>query len=391
MDKKSILKDIIQALHRGLSPEAAAERVLKEAGFITTAEIAGLEQSLLDEGMDPAEIQRLCNVHSLIFDKALQPDHAASTPVIDLFRAENRRIEVLAETLGKQAAADDWPAAEKTLDAFDTVIRHYVKKEQVLFPLLEKRGFPGPSQVMWGKHDEVRRLLKEARQSLPLSTSEQTVTGIRSRLIDPLTSEVRGMIDKEEKILFPTALERFTQADMETARQAFIDLERDLVNKELPRAGAPASPAPPSTQPSSDEAGIIFPSGRLTPDALTRILNVLPVDVSFVDARDEVAFFSETADRVFPRPRTVIGRNVRNCHPPKSLHAVEKILQAFKEGRKDSVDFWIALGGKTVYIRYIAVRDDRGTYLGTLEVTQDITALRTLKGEKRLLDEQDVE
>jgi DUF438 domain-containing protein len=116
------------------------------------------------------------------------------------------------------------------------------------------------------------------------------------------------------------------------------------------------------------------------------MLTHLPVDISFVDENDQVAYYSDTSDRIFPRSAGVIGRKVQKCHPPKSVHIVEKILDEFKSGRKDCAEFWIQLNGKFIHIRYFAVRDSNGKYIGTLEVSQDVTSIRELKGEKRLLD-----
>jgi DUF438 domain-containing protein len=130
---------------------------------------------------------------------------------------------------------------------------------------------------------------------------------------------------------------------------------------------------------------VALPSGTLTPEQLLGLFSVLPVDVTFVDAEDRVAFFSEGPDRVFPRSRAIIGRTVQNCHPPKSVHIVERILADFKAGREDAAEFWIQMQGKFLHIRYYAVRNEAKAYLGTLEVTQDLTPLRALEGERRLL------
>ena len=121
-------------------------------------------------------------------------------------------------------------------------------------------------------------------------------------------------------------------------------------------------------------------------DVLEAILNTLPVEVSFINANDEVAYFNKNGDRIFPRPRSVIGRKVQQCHPQKSLHKVTQILDAFKSGKRDVAEFWIDLHGRQIYIRYFPVRDQNGRYLGTLEVSQDITAIKMIEGEKRLLD-----
>jgi hypothetical protein len=130
---------------------------------------------------------------------------------------------------------------------------------------------------------------------------------------------------------------------------------------------------------------VSFPTGNLTPEQLLGLLSTLPVDITFVDADDRVAFFSEGRDRIFARTGAIIGRKVQHCHPPKSVHVVEQIVSDLRSGRQSVAEFWIELGGRFVHIRYFAVRDASGSYLGTLEVTQDVTAIRKLQGERRLL------
>jgi len=115
------------------------------------------------------------------------------------------------------------------------------------------------------------------------------------------------------------------------------------------------------------------------------ILNTLPVDVTFIDSEDTVRYFNQSKDRIFVRTNAVLGRKVQKCHPQKSIHIVNRILDEFKSGKSDMAEFWINMGGRLVYIRYFAVRDETGKYLGTLEVTQDVTRIKQLEGEKRLL------
>ena len=134
---------------------------------------------------------------------------------------------------------------------------------------------------------------------------------------------------------------------------------------------------------------ISMPTGTIQLNELMHILNILPVDLTFVDSEDTVRYFSESPNRIFHRTKSIIGRKVQNCHPPQSVDVVEKILASFKEGKKDFFDFWINYQGKLAYIRYLAVRDKDGQYLGTLEVTQDITEIQKLEGERRLVDERD--
>jgi len=130
-----------------------------------------------------------------------------------------------------------------------------------------------------------------------------------------------------------------------------------------------------------------FPTGRLSPVELAAMLDTLPFDITFVDAQDKVKYFSQSPDRIFVRATSVLGRDVKNCHPPQSVHKVTAIVDSFKNGARDHADFWIRLQGKLVHIRYFAVRDKAGTYLGTLETTQDIAPIQALSGERRLLDD----
>ncbi len=139
-----------------------------------------------------------------------------------------------------------------------------------------------------------------------------------------------------------------------------------------------------SSEVQKDQA-IRFPTGVLKPQEINLILNHLPVDITYIDKDDIVKYFSGSPERVFARPKTIIGRNVQNCHPPASVHVVEKLVDDFKQGRKNSESFWINMKDKYVYIRYFAVRDENGTYMGTMEVTQDIRPLQAIEGEKRLL------
>jgi DUF438 domain-containing protein len=134
---------------------------------------------------------------------------------------------------------------------------------------------------------------------------------------------------------------------------------------------------------------IELPTGTIKINELMPLLNTLPFDLTFVDNEDTVRYFSEGKDRIFSRTKSIIGRKVQNCHPPQSVDVVEKILKSFKDGTKDTYDFWLNLKGKLVYIRYYAVRDRARRYLGTVEITQDITAIQKITGEKRLLDERD--
>uniref|UniRef100_A0A7V0Z442 DUF438 domain-containing protein n=1 Tax=candidate division WOR-3 bacterium TaxID=2052148 RepID=A0A7V0Z442_UNCW3 len=384
-EKKRFIRELILKLHMGFSVEEAKNILLKEIGTITSTEIAEIEQSLINEGTSPDEIKRFCNVHALLFESALKQEikpESSSHPV-SLFKLENRAIEKILEQL---KTAKEKGQIEELLKNLKEIEIHYTRKEQLLFPYLEKKGFFGPSKVMWGKDNEVRELLRNALEKIAITPMKDYT----STYLNPLIEEIEGMILKEENILFPTAMEKLDPEDwIEILKEsvnvgyAYIEPPQNLeaLIKDLRQSLI--------EQAAFTDGEIKFPSGGLNLEELLAILNNLPIDLTFVDKDDRVKYFSETKERIFLRPRAVIGRDVRNCHPPQSLDKVEKIINDFKEGKRDVASFWINFKGKLIYIRYFAIRDSLGRYLGTLEVTQDITKIKKLEGERRLLDEGD--
>jgi DUF438 domain-containing protein len=386
--KKKIVADVIRRLHGGLSVEEAKSEILRDVGHLSSAEITEIEQGLINEGVSPDEIRRFCNVHALLFESALEQTVASpdspSHP-ISMLKRENSEIAKVTTRLRYDMVKGNTAAVEGGLRRLQEVAGHYRLKENVLFPYLEKHGFPGPSRVMWSKHDEIRVLLKKAAD-----ISERT-----PELLNRLLQEVDGMIFKEENILFPASLERFTPAEWveifkagEEVGYPFLvehGLHAALREAEAAQAAGPGAAAmerPPQASPT--EGRVRMPTGSLSLAELTALLDVLPVDITFVDADDKVSYFSNSHDRIFVRTTAVLGRAVQNCHPPQSLEKVNEILLAFRDGSRDHADFWIQTQGKFVYIRYFAVRDPDRRYLGTLEVTQDVTEIRSLSGERRL-------
>lgn len=397
--KKARLKEIIMGLHKGLSPGEAKERFESEIGNVTSSEIASLEQSLIDEGLSPDEIKKFCNVHALIFESALEKtvvkETSPSHPVY-LFKLENRETEKLVEKLkltlqrrDKYTVPDIRTKLKEWLSGISDIEKHYERKEELLFPFLEKKDFTGPSKVMWGKDNEIRDLLKAARTEVDAINSMDDLNNFVDNKLNPFVDEVTGMIFKEENILFPTSLEKLDAADWVSILRESDDIGYAFIEKP-----AETSELLKHLQESIAEGAAVrddsieLPTGTINICDLVPILNTLPVDLTFVDSDDVVRYFSGSKDRIFLRTRAVLGRKVQNCHPPQSVDVVEKILTSFKNGEKDSYDFWIKLKEKLVYIRYFAVRDSQGNYLGTLEVTQDISGIKQLEGERRLLDER---
>jgi uncharacterized protein len=396
--QKKVIREIILGLHEGLSLEDAKARMEKEVGEISSLEIAEVEQSLINEGMSTDEIKRFCNVHALLFETTLQEDLAKEeNPAhpVNLFKSENREIDKLtaalkslAEKAGQAEAAQFRTEVSGLLEKLRDIELHYTRKEQLLFPYLERYGFMGPSKVMWGKHNEVRDLYKTAIAELEKIKDRSAAEKFVENHLNLLIEEVDGMIFKEENILFPTSLEKLQTED-------WIDILKESDQVGYAYITPPAETAhlvdalkkAAADKPAVVDGKIKLPSGLLAPAQLMHMLNALPVDITFVDHDDTVRYFSENAERIFVRTRAIVGRNVQNCHPPQSVTQVEKILDSFKDGSRDSAEFWLSLKGKMIYIVFYAVRDEKGKYLGTLEVAQDITKLQKLEGERRLLDE----
>jgi hypothetical protein len=394
------LKEIILHLHRGEAPEQVKARLAHLVGQVDATEIAAMEQSLMADGMSPQEVKSMCDLHAEVLQDAVAQPEARELPAghpVDTFRRENRALESAIGTARERVAALEtvadqaYPAAERlaVLEAFNALMdvdKHYQRKEHLVFSVLERHGNTGPSKVMWAKDDEVRDFLKGAIEVL----REESLSGAELKLLVPTVlrpalAALESMIYKEETILLPMCLGFFTEEEWGEIWQDSPRYGWCLVE---PATGyAPPEPAfPKDTLQLPAASAVAFPSGVLSFQQLIGIFSSLPVDITFVDADDRVAFFSEGPDRVFARSRTILGREVKHCHPPKSVDVVERILEDFKTGRQSVAEFWIQMHGKFVHIRYFAVRDEAGAYLGTLEVTQDLTRLRALEGDRRLLE-----
>lgn len=389
-EKKARLKDIIIALHEGEDPEILKMQFAALAKKVTATEIADLEQSLIDDGLPEREVRRLCDLHVAIFEESLNaqevPDMREGHP-IHTFMLENReaekrivKIQALLDECGQppdikrlQGGTDRF---EELLADFGAISIHYTRKENQLFPLLEKHGVTAPTQVMWSIHDDIRDLYKKANKCL----SQNDLTEMFTALGD-LLEQATGMIYKEEHILFPMSLDVLSEEDWQAVRRG-----EDAIGYAWIDPPSAANILHAQQAKSTLSRMLELQTGTMTMEQVDLMLTHLPVDISFVDENDKVAYYSDCPDRTFPRSPAVIGRAVQNCHPPDSVGTVNNILQAFRKGEKRTAEFWITLGGKFIFIQYFAMFDKQGIYRGCLEVSQDVTKIRELTGEKRLLD-----
>ncbi|MHB1296440.1 MAG: DUF438 domain-containing protein [Anaerolineae bacterium] len=392
--RREALKQMILDLHAGADLEEIKARFRALVGSVSAVEIAQMEQALIDEGLPVEEVRALCDVHVAVFQQGLTADTPPEmTPghPVHTFKYENYAANELLQLLGQSIAALPEESALKSARAFATQLaeidKTYTRKEHLLFPFLEKHGVTGPSSVMWATHDDIRARIKELRRGLEEADVER-VRGVWA----PLKTAVEQMFYKEENILYPTALKVLAESEWISIRDQSDEIGYCLIrpgNQWLPSAQPAARPTPPPATSWPGEATLPLETGALTPEVVNLLLKSLPVDVTYVDEQDTVRYYSEGRQgRIFTRTPAVIGRKVQNCHPPHSVHVVNRILDEMRAGTRDTADFWITMNGRFITIRYVALRDAAGAYRGVVEISQDATDLRTLTGEKRLLDQE---
>jgi len=383
------LKEIIGDLHAGGDLDQARARFAKAVEDVEASEIAAMEEDLIRGGLPVSEVQRLCDVHVGAFKHALDEHAEVKAPLghpIHTYMEANQIITGLANQLGSVARSvgagdkvdESFIGAEHVLHALAGLENHYQRKENQLFPVLERHNITGPSQVMWGVHDQIRTLMKATRSAVEKRDAEAFSTSATA-----LARDVVEMVYKEEKILFPLSLETLTEEEWVEIRRGEDDLGYALAK---PSAAWPEHDDTKDISPTFGTGLLGLMTGEMTLEQVNLVFTHLPVDLSFVDENDEVRFYSEGPERIFPRSPAVIGRKVQNCHPPGSVHMVQEILDSFRAGTQSVAEFWIQMRGKFIHIRYFAVRDKAGAYRGCLEVSQDVTDIRKLTGEQRLLD-----
>ncbi|WP_079505079.1 DUF438 domain-containing protein [Mesobacillus jeotgali] len=391
--RKVILKQLFKDLHDGKNANEVRAHFDAFIGKITIDEIAGLEHVELAEGdLSVAEMQRIYSAHSAMFRGAIEDNFSTYGPEeqpghpVHTFELENREIELLLQNrlqvhLEQFAEADSPEHINYLLEDCNLLYdidKHYSRKENLIFPYLEKYGIYGPTTNMWRIDDFIRDGIKAAKQKLA------NYDGNKNTVIEEVQfviREVSEMIYREENILFPMALQNFTEDEW-----VKIAHESDEIGYFLTAPTEEWKPARRQIDADAISEGYIkMETGILSLKQLELLLNHLPVDITFIDQNDVVRYFSHGKERIFARTKAVIGRTVQNCHPPRSVHVVEDLLRDFKSGKKDTEDFWIKIRDKFVYIRYFAVRDEDNQYIGTLEFTQNIDPIQALQGEKRIL------
>ena len=401
--RRQRLKELILKLHEGVSPDTVRQQLITTLQQIPYGEVVEVEQELINEGLPEQEVLKLCDIHGEVLEGHVDLSGAREIPEghpVDVFRQENRALEEAIDRasglLTQVAGSDEQGFRELLLEirqSFNDLMdvdKHYQRKEYLLFPYLEKNDITGPPRVMWGKHDEIRQQLKGCIELLatPEVTAEDLSDAMELLLL-PTLKALRDMIRKEEEILFPMSMDLLTLEEWWNIHQLTLDIGYTLYDPKTDWRPEGLEAEPATTLDTSRDGAVQLPSGSFIAAEIMAILNTLPVDMTFVDRNDRVKYFSQGTHRIFSRSRSIINRDVRLCHPPGSVHIVEKILEDFKTGRSSRAPFWIRMKGRFIHIEYFALRDEQGEYLGTLEVSQDLTDVRNLEGERRILSYED--
>lgn len=312
---------------------------------------------------------------------ALPAGHPVST-----YFAEKELIQELAEELSQTDPEREYQKYYNIFNQLSQIERRFERKENQLFPVLEKRGWNGPSQGMWSFHDNLREQFRLLRKKIESRDFEEI-----SRDAQYLISGIFRLLLVEQNVLFPNALDILNPDDWKRVRQGEEEIGWMLTTspEPYPEEEEYIHPSEDHTKrelPFSLDNKTHYDEGYMTVEQVNLLLRTMPLDITYVDENDRVIFYNRGEERVFPRSAGIIGREVKFCHPPKSVGTVLRILEEFRKGTQNESSFWINYKGRLIYIRYFAVRDSQKNYKGVIEMSQDITDIKTIEGEKRLLD-----
>lgn len=398
MDKMKTLLDVEERYETGkITLEEAREIMRTKVGKIRPYHIAYMEQTLKDGAEDECVRVDMRKVNELLegFMDTSRPELPADHPLTHYYKEndEMRKLLLAAEDLVQYPVIkNQWL---ELYDQFRQYPKHYHRKQNQLYPLLEKKGFDRPTTTMWNFDDIVRDEIKRCYQLLKDGKDDEFIAAQKEMI-----ALARDLMDKEERILYPTSLALISPAEFEDMKSgdqeigfAFFDVKHEETPKTATTSTADDSSFAADLQALLKKHGYSVGSdqeldvttGKLTLEQINLIYKHLPVDISFVDEHELVKFYSDTDHRIFPRSKNVIGREVSNCHPRKSVHIVKEIVEKFRNGEQDKAEFWINKPEVFLYIVYFAVHDDAGNFRGVLEMMQDCTHIRSLTGSQTLL------
>ena len=387
-----------------------AKKQLKErVKTLKPYEIAYAEQKIMPFVEDECikeNIQNMMLLFDEVMDTSRPTDLPTDHPIMCYYRENDDMRELLKEVenlIQFPVIKNQWYELYDKLDLWWKL--HLPRKQNQLYSLLEKKGFTRPTTTMWVLDDFVRDELKENRKMLDEGNEEEFIASQTS-----VAADIIDLIQKEETVLYPTSLAMITAEEFEDMKSGdreigftFGKIEGTATN-ETKKIQVNNSSTNPGGNLAKDLANLLgkygfnsnsnesseldVATGKMTLEQINLVFKHLPVDITYVDENEIVKFYSDTAHRVFPRSKNVIGRDVKNCHPRKSVHIVEEIIEKFRKGEQDFVEFWINKPELFIYISYTAVKDENGKFRGILEMMQDCTKIRSLQGSQTLLNWQ---
>lgn len=372
-----------------LNRENAHESILNNPDLIKNTEaidIIALVDQLVRENLPLEELKTGINKFLNLLGKTIKAMPEAryqADGLLAAFKQVNNQLDTQLKAIKpliRQLNGDEGNAVKpllmKALTDLQVFENYYTVKENVLFPLVEKHWSDYRCLgVMWSFHDDIRQNL---RLSIEVLSAGNLDLKAFNRIIGDLFFAMYAIRLREEKLLYPLVESTIPQQELDA-------LLAECVQMNLPFYDKAVQPDERFTLHDVNEL-VQLQTGVLSAEQILLMINHLPVDITFVDEFNKVKFFSTPKHRIFPRSKAIIGRDVHNCHPPESVHVVEEIVEAFRSGKKDSASFWIRIKDKMVLIQYFAMRESNGTYRGVIEVSQEISDIQALKGEKRLLD-----
>lgn len=306
---------------------------------------------------------------------------------VKVYYEEGALIQNILLELYEANPVEDFQKYFNIFNQLTTIEKRFARKENQLFPYLEKHGWNGPSQGMWSFHDNLRDQIR----LLNGYNTEKNTTKIVENL-PYLIEGIKRLMSIEDAKLFPNAMDLLSENDWKEFYEGDEEVGWMLLEKPAPYPEVKEEYVHPSQDfkkrdlSFSLENTFHYDEGYMTPEQVNLLLRFLPVDITYVDENDKVIFYNRGEDRVFTRSKGIIGREVRFCHPPKSVDMVIRIVEEFKAGTKDVAEFWFNFKGRVIHIRYFAIRDNEKNYKGVIEMSQDITDIQKLEGQKRLLD-----
>jgi PAS domain S-box-containing protein len=399
--KKALLKHLLTELNKGEEPaKELREQCKKLLSDLTPMELSRIEEELIKAGMPKKNMMKLCDIHIALQKETMGEEKAIAPPghPIHALMEEHKKILQFADELKDIVEeikwADDFGAVENKMEQLHTIKKHledsekhYLREENVLFPYLEKHGITQPPAIMWTEHNDIREKERTFYQLLEDYKNKEFKNFVKEleQTVKLLAQRLSTHFFKENNILFPAAMRVILGEEWGEIISQFNEIGYCSFTPESAKAMIKKGEKSMSEQPDFSGDSISLETGIFSAEELETLLNSLPIDITFVDKDDKVRYFSQSKDRIFVRTKAIIGRTVQKCHPEKSVHLVEQILSDFKQGKREVAEFWLKLNERLIYIRYFPLRNEKDEYLGCLEVTQDITDIKKIEGEKRLL------